>query len=98
METGFQLKQNIQKIQNVDLTGGQRGYNYGMPKVFTTVRAVSTKDMTGQTFGRLTVLARAGTDRDRKATWLCRCACGNADGRHRQGDAAGATPVPAAVS
>jgi hypothetical protein len=34
--------------------------------------------MVGQTYGRLTVLARAGTTYDRKATWHCRCACGNA--------------------
>lgn len=32
-------------------------------------------DITGQTFGRLTVLERAGS-RDRKALWRCRCSCG----------------------
>lgn len=36
----------------------------------------NTVDMTGQTFDRLTVLSRYGTSKDRKATWLCRCACG----------------------
>jgi hypothetical protein len=29
----------------------------------------------GQTYGRLTVLAR-GPSRNRKAMWLCRCTCG----------------------
>jgi hypothetical protein len=32
--------------------------------------------MTGQTFGRLTAISRAGTTPDRKARWLCQCACG----------------------
>lgn len=32
-------------------------------------------DMTGQRFGRLIVVARAGTRR-RKAVWQCRCDCG----------------------
>lgn len=34
-------------------------------------------DMTGQVFGRLTVLRRAGGNIDNKARWHCRCACGN---------------------
>jgi hypothetical protein len=33
--------------------------------------------MSGQTFGRLAVVERAGTSPDRKALWRCRCACGN---------------------
>jgi len=33
-------------------------------------------DMTGQRFGRLTVESRVGTI-GKKATWLCRCDCGN---------------------
>lgn len=35
-------------------------------------------DLTGRTFGRLTVLARAGsTDRaPRRPLWRCRCRCG----------------------
>ena len=35
------------------------------------------KDMTGQRFGRLTVLRRAGSTRHREALWLCLCDCGN---------------------
>ena len=35
------------------------------------------KDLIGQTFGQLTVIKRAGTNRERKATWLCQCVCGN---------------------
>ena len=34
-------------------------------------------DLTGEKFGRLTVLAHAGKTNDRKALWLCRCECGN---------------------
>ena len=40
--------------------------------------------MTGQRFGRWTVLTRAGNNRHRKAMWLCRCDCGTerlVDGR-----------------
>ena len=34
-------------------------------------------DLTGQTFGRLTVLQRAGKAKDGHIRWLCRCSCGN---------------------
>lgn len=34
------------------------------------------KDLTGQRFGRLTVIARAGSDAQSKATWCCLCDCG----------------------
>lgn len=34
-------------------------------------------DLTGKRFGRLTVLARAGSDSGKNATWFCRCDCGN---------------------
>lgn len=34
------------------------------------------KDITGQKFGRITVLSRAGSDKSKKATWNCRCECG----------------------
>ncbi len=33
-------------------------------------------DMLGAVHARLTVLRRAGSDRKRQATWLCRCDCG----------------------
>ena len=36
----------------------------------------NAKDITGQKFGRLTVVKRAGT-KDNQAMWLCRCDCGN---------------------
>lgn len=35
------------------------------------------KDLTGQKFGRLTVIERAGTNTRRGAVWECRCECGN---------------------
>lgn len=34
------------------------------------------KDITGQIFSRLTVIHRHGTNKEGKATWLCRCDCG----------------------
>jgi len=34
------------------------------------------KDHTGQRFGRLTVVARAGSDSRGNALWDCRCDCG----------------------
>ncbi len=34
-------------------------------------------DLTGQRFGRLTVLEQAGRDSRREATWWCICDCGN---------------------
>lgn len=33
-------------------------------------------DLTGQTFGRLTVLERVDTGNHSYATWLCKCSCG----------------------
>lgn len=34
------------------------------------------KDITGQTFGRLTVIRQAGFNLQRQALWLCKCECG----------------------
>lgn len=34
-------------------------------------------DLTGQRFGRYTVLSYAGKDKYRNSKWLCRCDCGN---------------------
>ena len=34
------------------------------------------KDLTGQTFGYLTVIKRAENTKDGKPKWLCRCVCG----------------------
>jgi len=36
------------------------------------------KNLLGQTFGRLTVLDRAGSGANRSIVWRCRCACGRA--------------------
>jgi len=41
------------------------------------VRCANVKDLTGQVFGRLEVLKRAGSDKSRRATWKCQCDCGN---------------------
>ena len=38
-------------------------------------RVPKAEDLTGQRFGRLTVMKRVGTA-DRKAIWRCRCDCG----------------------
>lgn len=37
---------------------------------------IFTKDLTGQKFGNLTVLERAGSNRNKTALWLCECICG----------------------
>lgn len=37
----------------------------------------NVKDLIGQEFGRLTVVERHGSDKHQKATWLCKCACGD---------------------
>lgn len=34
-------------------------------------------DLTGQTFGRLTVVERAGRTKSNNALWKCKCECGN---------------------
>ena len=34
------------------------------------------RDLTGQQFGKLSVIERAGSDRRKQAMWLCRCDCG----------------------
>lgn len=34
------------------------------------------KDICGQRFGRLTVIARNGSDKNGNASWFCRCDCG----------------------
>lgn len=35
------------------------------------------KDLIGQRFGRLIVIKREGKDKHNRATWLCKCDCGN---------------------
>ena len=37
----------------------------------------NTIDLTGQQFGKLTVLKRAGSNKHYNALWLCQCECGN---------------------
>lgn len=34
-------------------------------------------DLTGKKFGRLTVTRRNGSDKRKRAMWLCKCGCGN---------------------
>lgn len=34
-------------------------------------------DLSGEIFGRLTVIKRTGTNNDGRPVWLCKCACGN---------------------
>ena len=34
------------------------------------------RDLTGQRFGKLVVVERAGSDKYKHATWLCKCDCG----------------------
>lgn len=35
------------------------------------------KDLTGQRFGRLTVISRGENDNKHRCTWNCKCDCGN---------------------
>lgn len=47
--------------------------------------AYNFKDLTGQKFGKLTVIKRVENDKNGSARWLCRCECGNekiVDGGH----------------
>lgn len=37
------------------------------------------KDLIGLRFGRLTVIERAGSNKDGRALWLCECDCGKRD-------------------
>lgn len=34
-------------------------------------------DLTGQKFGRLTVIKKIGKDKRKNVQWLCKCDCGN---------------------
>lgn len=34
------------------------------------------KDISGERFGKWTVLSRAGSNKDGRAVWLCECDCG----------------------
>ena len=49
-------------------------YNRSMKEMINTGRL---KDLTGMKFGRLTVIERRGSDKHKKALWLCKCDCGN---------------------
>jgi len=35
------------------------------------------EDLVGRRFGKLTVMEREGTDKNRRALWKCACSCGN---------------------
>ena len=37
----------------------------------------TVKDLLGQKFGKLTVIERNGSDKQKRAMWLCKCECGN---------------------
>lgn len=39
--------------------------------------APNFKDITGQRFGRLVVIERAGSNKSKRATWKCQCDCGS---------------------
>jgi hypothetical protein len=45
-----------------------------IPPYTTCMKTFS--DITGRTFGRLTVMARVANNKDNKAVFLCRCSCG----------------------
>lgn len=37
---------------------------------------IARRDLTGQTFGKLTVLRSGGANRHRQSLWVCQCECG----------------------
>lgn len=41
------------------------------------IQTFQVKDLTGQRFGRLTVVEQAGRTKSRSVLWLCHCDCGN---------------------
>lgn len=49
------------------------------------------KDLTGRRFGKLVVVARAGSSAKHKSKWLCRCDCGGEAVRHASSLIAGQT-------
>lgn len=46
---------------------------------------MNIKDLTGQKFGKLTVIRLDGRDAHGNARWLCKCDCGNEAHRHPSG-------------
>ena len=55
---------------------------YITPEAFESVRGGrynmgQLKDLTGQKFGKLTVLRRAEDRKRGRPMWLCQCECGN---------------------
>jgi hypothetical protein len=48
-------------------------------------RRKDIQDLTGQTFGRLTVIGLAQRHDAKNAYWLCQCACGNPEQKEVQG-------------
>ena len=66
---------NIKIVQGSNLTQGKTVSCGCYMK--ERVSETHVKDLTGQKFGRLTVIERAGSDKQNKAVWICKCECGN---------------------
>lgn len=80
---------NIRQIQRVELGESDAGQPHrsepprhrrragGRPPRLTLMPCTRVKDLTGQTFGELTVLEYTGKSvRGGGAVWLCKCSCG----------------------
>ena len=65
---------NIKSIVGQSLREGRTKSCGCLSKEITS--KTSLKDLTGQVFGKLTVLQRAGSTKQKRATWLCQCTCG----------------------
>lgn len=64
-------------IKELNLTDGNFGYNIAAGgEGVEGVVSPKFKDLTGQTFGRLTVLKRAFKYGITETLWLCKCSCG----------------------
>lgn len=69
---------NIVSVDGKSLRGGATKSCGCLNKELTRERGRKTViDLTGQTFGELTVIERAGSDHRGEALWLCQCSCGS---------------------
>jgi hypothetical protein len=67
--------ENIKEMSSHQLRS-QKG-KYCRKCMGKSISEKNTKDLTGLKFGKLTVLNKVGSSKNRKTLWLCLCDCGN---------------------